>query len=236
MGRFAAIVLSAGTGTRMKSNVPKQYLPLEDKPVIYYSLKAFEDSAVDEIVLVTGADDVDYCRTEIVEKFHFKKVKAIVPGGKERYDSVFEGLKALHDIDYVLIHDGARPLVTQDIIERSMRAVESEQACVVGMPVKDTIKIIDDENYANRTPDRKHLWLVQTPQSFSYDVIRKAYDVLFARQNAGEDIPAITDDAMLAEQMLGIKVKLIEGSYENIKITTPEDIAIAKLFLQLPPL
>lgn len=231
MNRFAAIVLSAGSGTRMKSDIPKQYLPLEDKPVIYYSLKAFEESDVEEIILVTGAGDIEYCKTQIVEKFHFNKVKAIVPGGKERYDSVYEGICAAKDADYVLIHDGARPLVTQEIISRSMETVEKENACVVGMPLKDTIKMIDEHQYANGTPDRNRMWMVQTPQSFGRAVILKAYDVLHAKEKNGERIPTITDDAMLVEQLLGEKVKLIEGSYENIKITTPEDIAIATLLL-----
>ena len=232
MSKFAAIVLSAGSGTRMKSDIPKQYLPLCEKPVIYYSLKAFEDSPVDEIVLVTGAGDIDYCRSEIVEKYHFHKVKAIVPGGKERYDSEFEGIKAIKNADYIMIHDGARPLLTQDIILNSMETVQVEQACVVGMPVKDTIKVIDSDNYAVDTPNRSNLWLVQTPQSFSLELIWDAYSCLHEKQKKGEAVPAITDDAMLVEQMLGRNVKLIEGSYKNIKVTTPEDLLVAKIFLK----
>lgn len=232
MCKFAAIVLSAGVGRRMNSDVPKQYLPLCGKPVIYYSLKAFEESGISDIILVTGAEDVDYCREQIVEKYHLNKVKAIVPGGRERYDSVFEGLRAAEGADYVLIHDGARPMLSLNIIQRSMEAVQAEEACAVGMPVKDTIKIVDTANYAIQTPDRSTLWMVQTPQSFSYSIIMDAFAELSRRRAAGESVPAITDDAMMVEQLLHHRVKLIEGSYENLKITTPEDLIAAEVFLR----
>ena len=140
MSNFAAIVLSAGRGSRMKSDVPKQYMDLNGKPVIYYSLKAFEENGFSSIVLVCGKDDVEYCQKEIVEKYNLTSVKAVVPGGKERYHSVFEGLKAVEGADYVFIHDGARPMISQDIINRLKEAVVTEEAAVAGMPVKDTIK------------------------------------------------------------------------------------------------
>ena len=230
--KFAAIVLSAGTGKRMGSEIPKQYLPINKKPVIYYSLKAFEESGVEEIILVAGKEDVEYCRTQIVEQYGLKKVTAIVPGGKERYDSVYEGLKAISFADYVLIHDGARPMLTGEIIKRSMDAVMTEKACVVGMPVKDTIKVVDKDAFSKTTPDRNSLWQVQTPQSFSYPLIMEAYTKLkeCIAQN-DKTLPAITDDAMVAEYFLNQKIKMVEGSYENIKVTTPEDLLIAELFL-----
>jgi 2-C-methyl-D-erythritol 4-phosphate cytidylyltransferase len=231
--RFAAVVLSAGVGKRMGSDVPKQYLPINKKPVIYYSLKAFEESPVSEIVLVTGKDDVDYCRKEIVEKYRLQKVAAIVPGGRERYDSVYEGLKAVRHADYVLIHDGARPMITSDIIARSMETVQLENACVAGMPVKDTIKRVDEKGYTAETPDRRFLWQMQTPQTFSYPLILEAYEKLQQQLNeTPESLPTITDDAMVAEHFLHAKVKMIEGSYENIKITTQEDLLCAELFLK----
>lgn len=231
--KFAAIVLSAGTGKRMGSEIPKQYLPINKKPVIYYSLKAFEESEITEIILVAGKDDVEYCRTRIVEKYDFKKVTAIVPGGKERYDSVYEGLKAVRCADYVLIHDGARPMLTQEIIKRSMDAVTVEQACVVGMPVKDTIKVVDENTFSKNTPDRNTLWQVQTPQAFSYPLILDAYTKLEKHiAQKDESLPAITDDAMVVEYFLNQKIKMVEGSYRNIKVTTPEDLLIAELFLR----
>lgn len=227
--KYAAIVLAAGSGKRMNSQVHKQYLIIQDRPVLYYSLKEFEDSAVDEIVLVVGKGEEEFCRKEIVDKYGISKVKAIVEGGKERYHSVFEGLKQTSDADYVLIHDGARPFVNQDIIRRCMQEVQKYQACVVGMPVKDTIKIADEEGYAKQTPDRKNVWMIQTPQTFSYALIYEAYEEMLKTEDT-----AITDDAMVLERIKGKKSKLIEGSYRNIKITTPEDLLIANVYLQHP--
>ena len=227
--KYAAIVLAAGSGKRMNSQVHKQYLIIQDRPVLYYSLKAFEDSAVDEIVLVVGKGEEEFCRREIVDKYGISKVKAIVEGGKERYHSVFEGLKQTSDADYVLIHDGARPFVKQEIIRRCMQEVQKYQACVVGMPVKDTIKIADEEGYAKQTPDRKNVWMIQTPQTFSYALIYEAYEEMLKTEDT-----AITDDAMVLERIKGKKSKLIEGSYRNIKITTPEDLLIANVYLQHP--
>lgn len=227
--KYTAIVLAAGSGKRMNSKVHKQYLIIQDRPVLYYSLKEFEDSAVDEIVLVVGKGEEEFCRREIVDKYGISKVKAIVEGGKERYHSVFEGLKQTSDADYVLIHDGARPFVNQDIIRRCMQEVQKYQACVVGMPVKDTIKIADEEGYAKQTPDRKNVWMIQTPQTFSYTLIYEAYEEMLKTEDA-----AITDDAMVLERTKGKKSKLIEGSYRNIKITTPEDLLIANVYLQHP--
>lgn len=227
--KYAAIVLAAGSGKRMNSQVHKQYLIIQDRPVLYYSLKAFEDSAVDEIVLVVGKGEEEFCRREIVDKYGISKVKAIVEGGKERYHSVFEGLMQTSDADYVLIHDGARPFVNQDIIRRCMQEVQKYQACVVGMPVKDTIKIADEEGYAKQTPDRKNVWMIQTPQTFSYALIYEAYEEMLKTEDT-----AITDDAMVLERIKGKKSKLIEGSYRNIKITTPEDLLIANVYLQHP--
>ena len=227
--KYTAIVLAAGSGKRMNSQVHKQYLIIQDRPVLYYSLKEFEDSAVDEIVLVVGKGEEKFCRKEIVDKYGISKVKAIVEGGKERYHSVFEGLKQTSDADYVLIHDGARPFVNQDIIRRCMQEVQKYQASVVGMPVKDTIKIADEEGYAKQTPDRKNVWMIQTPQTFSYALIYEAYEEMLKTEDT-----AITDDAMVLERIKGKKSKLIEGSYRNIKITTPEDLLIANVSLQHP--
>lgn len=227
MERITAIILAAGTGSRMNSNVHKQYMSLMEKPVLYYSLNAFEKSRVTDIVLVTGAGEEEYCRREIVERYDIQKVSAIVEGGKERYHSVYEGLKAAEGADYVLIHDGARPLVTEDIIARSIDAVRECRACVAGMPVKDTIKVVDEYGVAKETPDRSALWLMQTPQSFSYTLILDAYKKLLALDN-----PVVTDDAMVLEKAYGQKVRVIKGSYRNIKITTPEDLIAAEAYLK----
>lgn len=235
-GKYAAIVLSAGRGKRMNSTVPKQYLLLNGKPVLYYSLQAFEDSMVDEIILVTGKEDISYCRKEIVEKYNIKKVRAIIAGGKERYHSVFCGLQELEkqksNTQYVMIHDGARPFVDNAVIKRCAENVEKYKACVAGMPVKDTIKIADHNLFAVQTPKRNDVWMVQTPQTFERSLIYGAYENIITQEKAGEQI-AVTDDAMVVETVTSCKVKMVEGTYENIKITTPEDLQIAEAFCKM---
>lgn len=226
-----AIVLSAGKGTRMHSETAKQYLPIKERPVIYYSLKTFQESSrINEIVLVTGAEDIEYCKKEVVEKYGLSKVSRILPGGKERYDSVYEGLKACENCKTVYIHDGARPLVSEEILTRAEQGVQETGACIVGMPVKDTIKISDEKCFCRETPDRRSLWQVQTPQVFSYSLVYGAYTKMMEAKKQGK-VGNITDDAMVVESMTDVKVKLVEGSYTNIKITTPEDLKIAELFL-----
>lgn len=231
MSNFAAIVLSAGMGSRMKSDIPKQYMDLNGKPVIYYSLKAFEENGFSSIVLVCGKNDVEYCQKEIVEKYNLKFVSAVVPGGKERYHSVFEGLKAVKGADYVFIHDGARPMIHRDMIERLKKAVIEEKAAVAGMPVKDTIKIVDEDAYVSETPERKFVWQVQTPQCFDFSIIYDAYASIIQDEEEGWTIPMVTDDAMVLSYASDHEIKMVEADYRNIKITTPEDLQIAKLFL-----
>ena len=226
--KHTAIVLAAGKGSRMQSAVPKQYLELCGKPVLYYSLAAFEESFIDEIILVAGKDDISYCKEQIVERYGFQKVTKIIAGGAERYLSVYQGLLAAEEADYVYIHDGARPFVDAAILSDAKACVEQYQACVAGMPVKDTIKIVDAEDFAKETPERKYVWQVQTPQVFSYALVREAYDMLMEDQDAY----SVTDDAMVVETMLNYPIKLFQASYKNIKITTPEDLQIAELFVQ----
>lgn len=232
-----AIVLAAGQGKRMNSKTAKQYLALRDKPVLYYSLKAFQESRIDHIILVTGASDKEFVRQEIVEKYGFSKVPCIVAGGKERYHSVYNGLQAAKQYtsgeSYVFIHDGARPFVTEAMIEKAFACVKTEDACVIGMPVKDTIKIADEDGYAVNTPKRSLVWMIQTPQVFALSLITRAYEELIAKEKQFlQDGVQITDDACVVELLTNHKVKLVEGSYENIKITTPEDLKVAELFIQ----
>lgn len=225
--RCTAIVLAAGQGRRMNSKIQKQFLMLGDYPVLYYSLRCFQDSPlIHEIILVTGAEDISYCREKIVEKYQFDKVSSVVAGGKERYDSVYEGLLACGDCGYVFIHDGARPFVTEDILERGLAGVKESGACVIGMPSKDTVKLADAGDFVRETPERRLVWNIQTPQIFRYDLIRRAHEKLGCKGMVG-----ITDDAMVVERAEGTKVKLVEGSYKNIKITTQEDLDIARAFL-----
>lgn len=231
--KIAAICLAAGQGKRMESKVQKQYLLIENKPVLYYALKAFEESQVEEVVLVVGAGEEEYCKKEIVDKYGFTKVQTIVAGGKERYHSVFHGLQAIKNADYVLIHDGARPFLTQEIIKRCIEGAKEYKACVASMPVKDTIKLADEEQNIESTPERSRVWMIQTPQAFEYILIKEAYTILIEQENQGikTSIP-VTDDAMVVEYFLNQKVHLVYGSYENIKITTPEDMRIAEVFVR----
>ena len=229
--RCTAIVLAAGSGRRMGGKIQKQFLELNGKPVVCHSLSVFQQSPlIDDIILVTGAEQISYCREEIVKKYSYTKVTAVVAGGAERYLSVWEGLKAMpdgsgigHKVDsYVFIHDGARPFVTEEILGRAYPAVQQSLACVVGMLVKDTIMIADEEGCAANTPERRLVCMIQTPQVFSFSLIKEAYARLIAEGRSD-----VTDDAMVVESMTDCKVKLVEGSYSNIKLTTPEDLKLA---------
>ncbi len=238
MGKTAAIILAAGSGKRMQSDLPKQYLDMGGKPILYYCLKAFEESIIDEIILVVGEGEEDYCRKEIVEKYQIQKVNHVITGGKERYHSVYHGLNiCAHDVSYVLIHDGARPFITKTLIEEIIKNLLLHKACVVGVPVKDTIKVVDSNGIIDNTPDRNKLWSVQTPQAFSFELIKKAYNIIMKEleenleETKSEKIN-ITDDAMILEYTLNTPVKMIKGDYKNIKITTPEDILIGETFLR----
>lgn len=235
MKRTTAIVLAAGQGKRMNSKVHKQYLLIQGKPVIYYTLNCLEKSFIDNIVLVVGAGEETYCKREIVEKYAFQKVKTIVPGGKERYHSVYEGLKAITwENDMVYIHDGARPFLTEDMLQRAYEATAANGACVLGMPVKDTVKIADECGFVKETPDRAGVWQIQTPQVFRHDVIMPCYEKLIEQEaELQQKGIRITDDAMVVEYFGNIQIKLVEGSYKNMKITTPEDLDIAETFLKM---
>ena len=232
MIKITAIVLAAGSGSRMKSKTKKQFMEIKGKPVIWYSLFEFEKSRVDEIILVTGKEDIDYCKKEIVEKYNLKKIKNVVAGGSERYESVYNGLKEVTG-NIVLIHDGARPLINNEIIERSIEGAIKSDACVVGVPVKDTIKRANKEGYIIDTPNRSELWITQTPQSFKTDLVKMAYKKMKEELEKGNTTLNITDDAMVVEEFTTKQVRFVQGDYKNIKVTTPEDIDIAELFIEL---
>ncbi len=232
MNKITAIVLAAGSGSRMKSKTKKQFMEIKGKPVIWYSLFEFEKSRVDEIILVTGKEDIDYCKKEIVEKYNLKKIKNVVAGGSERYESVYNGLKEVTG-NIVLIHDGARPLINNEIIERSIEGAIKSDACVVGVPVKDTIKRANKEGYIIDTPNRSELWITQTPQSFKTDLVKMAYKKMKEELEKGNTTLNITDDAMVVEEFTTNQVRFVQGDYKNIKVTTPEDIDIAELFIEL---
>lgn len=232
--KFTAIVLAAGSGSRMHSDVKKQYMELCGKPVVVHSLLPFEKSEwIDSVILVVGHEEAQYALNLSV-RYELRKVKNIVEGGAQRFQSVYNGLSAADaDTDYVVIHDGARPLVSEELIARCCAEAMEYKACVAAVPVKDTIKTSDEEGYAAQTLERSRLFAVQTPQVFSYPLFAEAYRKLFETIRAYQsDASKITDDAMIVEGMTDRRVKLTEGDYRNLKITTPEDMVIAEALLK----
>ena len=218
---ISAIILAGGRGKRMESNVSKQFICINDKPIIYYTLKRFIDcKLIDKVVLVLPKDEIEYCKSEILEKYSLN-VDCIVEGGSERQDSVYNGLKAVENTDVVLIHDGARPFVSEKIIEEGINNAKKYGAAAPGVMPKDTIKVKDNSSFSIDTPDRSTLVAVQTPQVFNYDLILECHEKV---KNEGK---IVTDDTMVAE-MYGNKVYLYNGEYTNIKVTTPEDLVIAE--------
>ncbi|MBU3181460.1 2-C-methyl-D-erythritol 4-phosphate cytidylyltransferase [Clostridium psychrophilum] len=225
MSRNCAIILAAGKGRRMVRSINKQYLNINEYPILYYTIKAFTKcDCIDEIIVVAAEGEVDYCREEIVEKYNFLKVKDIIVGGKERQDSVLKGLLAVSNCEIVLIHDGARPFVNESIIKDAVFYANLYGATACGVRPKDTIKIKDSSGFSLKTPKREILFCVQTPQAFRYNLI------LSCHKKINSDGIKVTDDTMVVEQY-GNKVFLYEGSYDNIKVTTPEDLAIGKQIL-----
>lgn len=233
--RTIAIVLSGGKGKRMGTTVSKQYLMLKNRPILSYALESFEKSNIDEIILVVGSGDKEFVQHEIVNKYNIKKVKAIVEGGNERYNSVYNALVYIDrmmsevplDNTYVLVHDGARPFISVSDINIIIEEVIKEKACVLGVKAKDTIKLSTGNNYVESTPDRSNVWQIQTPQAFQFKILKYSYDKII-----DDNIKNMTDDSMVVETVSDIRIKLLEGSYTNIKITTPEDLMIGETLIK----
>lgn len=226
MDKIWAVIVAAGKGKRMGAGINKQFIDLKGKPILYYTLKAFSDNQyINNIALVCASDEINYCQKEVVEKYNFIKVKCIAPGGLERQHSVFNGLKMLKDCEIALIHDGARPFVSDNIINQGIDFARKHGACACGVVPKDTIKLKDKAGFGEGTLDRQQLFAVQTPQSFKYELIMDSYEKL------KEININFTDDTSVAENF-GHRVYLYEGSYNNIKITTPEDLALAHNILE----
>ena len=221
-----AVIVAAGKGKRMGTDISKQFLPLCGKEILTHTVEVFEKAdRIRDIVLVTGTDSLQDVQ-DMVQEYGWQKVISVVAGGKERQDSVWNGLQAVsEDTEIVLIHDGVRPFVTEEILDLSIETAVEVGGCVAGVPAKDTIKVCNSENIAIDTPDRSTLWQIQTPQTFRKELIVKAYEQAKAEGFVG------TDDASLAENS-GYSVKVIMGSYRNIKITTKEDLLIGEAFLK----
>ena len=261
--RVTAILLAAGRGTRMGSGIRKQFMELAGRPVLSWSLNVLALSPiVTEIVLVIPAggganksaeEEQEYIRRLFIDPLPeaaAAKVRALVPGGAERYNSVYNGLEAIQwPCDYVFIHDGARPLITEEMLEKLFRAVQEYKAVVAASPSKDTVKITDDSGFVQSTPDRSRVWNIQTPQCFAYELVKSSYEKIIGA--ASDTAPAaafadfagaghqnsqtprkITDDAMVVEYASDTKVRPVDTGYQNIKITTPEDLLVAEVFLR----
>lgn len=220
----SALIVAAGSGKRMNAGINKQFIKLEDKEIIAYTIESFyENENIDEIVVCIKKDEEEFFKKHILDKYKLKNIR-IAYGGKERQDSIYNGLKEIDkNCDIILVHDGARPFVDNRIINESIESAKEKKAVVVGVPVKDTIKIVD-EDIVESTPERSTLWAAQTPQTFKYKLLVEAYEKAYKNNYYG------TDDSMLVENM-GQKVTMIMGSYENIKITSPEDINFGEQIL-----
>lgn len=222
-----AVIVAAGSGRRMGGDIPKQFMELGSSPIIVHTIRKFDRaSSIDDIMVIIADEYIDYMERNILGIYEFNKPITLVEGAEERQQSVYNGLKALpEDTDIVVIHDGVRPFIKVGLIEESVAVARDYGAVVVGVPVKDTIKKVCEDGYICETMNRDVLWATQTPQTFKYDLILDAHEQAIKDEFAG------TDDSMLVER-LGVGVNMIMGSYENIKITTKEDLYIAKAFLE----
>lgn len=223
-----AIILAAGKGRRMKTCINKQYLNLKGRPILSHTLEVFFACPdIDEIVLVISVEDVEICDKIVLKSLNYSKPLKIAFGGDERQNSVYNGLNHVdQNTDIIIIHDGARPFITTKDILKVLEGARNYGAVSLGVPIKETVKIIDNEGFVKNTPDRANVWITQTPQAFTPELIRQAHNI--ARINK---IRA-TDDAMLVEY-LGHSVKMIEGDYSNIKITTYEDLVLAESIIDI---
>ncbi len=225
--KVVAIIVAGGSGKRMGNSRSKQYLLLGGVPILVHTLRTFERaSTINHIILVVPENDIDYTRHSILEQYQISKVKHIVAGGRQRQDSVRNGLDIVSDEnEIVVIHDGVRPFVSEEIINASVQKAFEEDAVTVGVAVKDTVKSVDGNGWIKETLKRDTLWLTQTPQAFKREIIKRAY------RRAYKDNIYGTDDASLVER-INIKVRMINGSYDNIKITTSEDLELGEYLLR----
>ena len=221
----SAIILAGGRGKRMEAGISKQFILVKGKPILYYTLERFINcKLIDEIILVLPKDEIEYCKKEVINKYSLK-VDKIIEGGKERQDSVFNGLKSVNDSNIVLIHDGARPFVSKEIIENGIKYAKQYGAAAPGVMPKDTIKIRDENGFSLETLDRSKLISIQTPQIFKKDII------ISCHKKIKEENIAVTDDTMVVEHY-GHRVYLYDGEYTNIKVTTPEDLILCEYLVQ----
>jgi len=225
--KTVAIIPCAGSGIRMSAARAKQFLEIRDRPILALTLEKFQACPlIDSITLVVPMAEIDFCKKEIVERYGFGKVDKVILGGERRQDSVRLGLEASNaDFELAVIHDGVRPFIDVVLIERAVNAAKDHRAVIAALPAKDTVKKVDQAGFVVETYERKNIWLVQTPQVFRFKDIMTAHEK--AVSEGWEDV---TDDASLIER-LGIPIKVIQGSEYNIKITTPHDMELGRMFI-----
>jgi 2-C-methyl-D-erythritol 4-phosphate cytidylyltransferase len=224
--KTVAIIPAGGSGKRMNEKLSKQYLLLDGIPVLVHTLKKFQESQkIDEIFLIVPKDDITFAGECIIDKYGISKASRILAGGRERQDSVRNGIHALEkEHDIIVIHDAVRPFITEEMLLTVIHEASLVRAVTVGVPVKDTVKAVNGNGWIVETPSRHNLWHTQTPQAFKRDIIQRAHE------EAEKDNYYSTDDASLVERT-GIAVKMIHGSYDNIKITTKNDILLAEVLI-----
>ena len=226
----SAIIVAAGKGIRMDDNVRKQYLLLDNRPLISHTIEVFDEcNIIDEIFLVVPEEDFVFCNENILNQQNFQKKVSLVPGGVRRQDSVYNGLLAIDNIiddSIIVIHDGVRPFIRSEQLTECITCATDYDACIFGIPAYDTLKRVNSSGFIEDTIERNTIWLAQTPQAFKYNLIRRAHENAIRAGING------TDDAMLVEQ-LGIRVKVVTGSRCNIKITTREDLLLARAMVKI---
>lgn len=225
--KIVALIAAAGKGKRMNARISKPFIPIFGKPILAYTIEKFEKcKLIDKIYLVVNSEEKELCSRDIIIKYNFTKIQELIDGGETRQDSILNGLKALDkDTDIVVIHDGARPLIEETIIQDSIETAQEYGAAIAAIPIKDTVKKCGKDFFVNKTLNREEIWRAQTPQTFKYGLILPAYNQAYKYKYLA------TDDAAIVERY-GHKVKLIIGSEENIKITTPFDMIVAENFLK----
>jgi len=227
MSNTSVIIVAAGKGKRMNISVNKQFIDISGKPLIARTIEKFQNlKFINEIIVVVGEDEIDYCKKNIIERYNFTKVSKIIAGGSERQESVYNGIKNVNSSsEIIMIHDGARPFIPDDIVYNAIEETKKNDATVVAVPVKDTIKIVSEKGFIEKTLDRSVIWSMQTPQTFKKDLIVMAHEKALKNNFLG------TDDSVLAEQV-GYQVKIVKGSFLNIKITTQEDLITAEAIIK----
>lgn len=225
---YSVIIPAAGIGSRMNSDKKKQFIELAGKPILSHTISRFEEcDKIEEIIVVTNKNEIEFCSEYILKEHSALKKMKVVEGGGTRQESVYKGLQQIgSSVKYVVIHDGVRPFIEKIYLDNLLKKVTSYKGCVLGVPVKDTIKRVSTDLTVVETPKRAELWAIQTPQAFDKDILIKAHEEARKSHYIG------TDDASLVEAFTQVDIKVIEGSYNNIKITTPEDLIFGERLLK----